>query len=133
MDKRTAIYCRSALANDIEMAAQEATLRAYADEHGHTDIVCCRDNGAAGNTLNRPALNKLTADIKAGEIGAVLVVNVSRIARSFPLYSEWRKLIAEHGTALIAIDGGEHAPIGRYGRMRGVPEGITVREIICEI
>jgi DNA invertase Pin-like site-specific DNA recombinase len=64
------------------MARQEKQLRAYADGHGCADIVCYRDNGANGNKLDRPALNKLTADIIAGEIGAVLVVNISRIARN---------------------------------------------------
>jgi DNA invertase Pin-like site-specific DNA recombinase len=91
-------------------SAQEATLRAYADEHGHTEIVRYRDNRANGLTLNRPALNELTAAVKAGEIGAVLVVNLSRIARNFMLVSEWRSLADGCGTALVSIGGGENAP-----------------------
>jgi hypothetical protein len=110
MDKRTAIYCRAAHADIGAMAAQEATLRAYADEHGHTEIVRYRDNRANGLTLNRPALNELTAAVKAGEIGAVLVVNLSRIARNFMLVSEWRSLADGCGTALVSIGGGENAP-----------------------
>jgi DNA invertase Pin-like site-specific DNA recombinase len=98
---KTAIYCRTALADDGKIAAQEARLRAYANEHGYTNAVCYRDNGAAGNTLSRPAMAALMADIKAGEIGAVLATDISRIARAYPLATEWHKLIRAHGTELV--------------------------------
>jgi DNA invertase Pin-like site-specific DNA recombinase len=44
-------------------------------------------------------MNRLVADIKAGEIGAVLAPDISRIARAFPLSTQWRKLLNEHGVA----------------------------------
>jgi hypothetical protein len=108
--RKTAIYCRVALADKGKIAAQEARLRAYADEHGHADIVPYIDNGAAGTTLSRPAMNELTADIRAGKIGAVLAVNLSRIARTFSLMSEWRELTREHGIAFVTLaEGGRSA------------------------
>jgi hypothetical protein len=106
--RKTAIYCRTARADAAAIAAQEARLRAYADEHGYVDVIPYRDNGAAGNTLDRPAMNKLTADIKAGEIGAVLAVDAARIARTLTLMSEWRDLLDRHGVAFVAlVDGGQ--------------------------
>jgi hypothetical protein len=36
--RKTAIYCRTACADAGAIAAQEARLRAYADEHGHADV-----------------------------------------------------------------------------------------------
>jgi DNA invertase Pin-like site-specific DNA recombinase len=99
--RKTAIYCRTALADDGKIVAQEARLRAYAHEHGYADIVCHRDNGAAGNTLSRPAMAALMADINAGEIGAVLATDISRIARTRELAMEWHKLIRAHGTELV--------------------------------
>jgi hypothetical protein len=144
--RKTAIYCRTALADEGKIAAQERLLRAYAEEHGHADVILCRDCGAAGNTLDRPALNRLTAAIKAGEIGAVFVADASRIARNFALVSEWLKILRRYNAKLIAVkDGtavpfteltysrvgdyllpniilserkGDYPPIGRYGRMR---------------
>jgi hypothetical protein len=144
--RKTAIYCRTALEDDIKIAAQKRLLRAYAEEHDYTDIILYRDCGAAGNTLDRPALNRLTSDIATGEISAVLVTNTSRIARNFTLVSEWLEILDKHEVALIAAqDGaevshteltyrrvgdyllpnivlseqpGEHPPLGRYGRMR---------------
>jgi hypothetical protein len=143
--RKTAIYCRAALSNDIAIAQQEKQLREYAKEHGCAEPICFRDNGFPGNTLNRPALNRLTAAVKAGEIGAVLVTNISRIARNFPLYAEWSAILGEHGTKLITSQDGETEsrpaltytlvgdyllpnialsdppdapPLGRYARMR---------------
>jgi hypothetical protein len=103
--RTTAIYYRTALADDGKIAAQERLLRAYAEEHDHADVSPYRDCGAAGNTLERPALNRLTADIEAGEISAVLVADTSRIARNFMLVSEWMKILNRCGAKLIAVKG----------------------------
>jgi hypothetical protein len=143
--RKTAIYCRAALANDIAVARQEKQLREYAKEHGHAETVSFRDNGFSGNTLARPALNELTSRIKAGEIGAVLVTDISRIARNFTLYAEWSAILEKRGAKLIVPQGGEAEsrpeltytlvgdyllpdialsdppgapPLGRYARMR---------------
>jgi DNA invertase Pin-like site-specific DNA recombinase len=105
--RKTAIYCRTARADADAIAAQEARLRAYAYENGHADVIPYRDSGAAGNSLDRPAMNALTADIRAGKIGAVLVTDISRIARTLPLVSEWRKLLFEHGVKLVIPTSGE--------------------------
>jgi hypothetical protein len=99
--RKTAIYCRAALTDELAMARQEKQLRAYAEECGYGNIVPYRDNGALGTTLDRPALTGLTQDIKAGEIDAVLVTNISRIARTLPLVSEWRDMLREHGVSLV--------------------------------
>jgi hypothetical protein len=105
--RKTAIYCRVALADKGKIAAQEARLRAYADEHSHNDIVCYADDGTAGTTLDRTAMNALTADIKAGKIGAVLAVNLSRIARALVPMLEWHRLTREHGIAFVTLADGE--------------------------
>jgi hypothetical protein len=99
--RKTAIYCRAALADELATARQERFLRAYAEESGYGNIVPYRDNGALGTTLDRPAMNRLTADVKAGEIGAVLAADVSRIARTLTLVSEWRDLLREYGVTLV--------------------------------
>jgi DNA invertase Pin-like site-specific DNA recombinase len=105
--RKTALYCRAARTNDIAVARQEKQLREYAKANGHAETISFRDNRFPGNTLDRPALNELTSRIKAGEIGAVLVTNISRIARNFPLYAEWSAIPDEHGTKPIAPQDGE--------------------------
>jgi DNA invertase Pin-like site-specific DNA recombinase len=111
--RKTAIYRRSALVNDIAAARRDKHLSEYVKLHGHAETVCFRDSGSSGNTLDRPALNDLASRIKAGEIGTVLVTNISRIARNFRLYAEWSAILGEHGAKLIAPQGGarrKHGP-----------------------
>ena len=52
-------------------------------------------------------MNSLMADIRAGEIGTVLAMDISRIARTYPLAMEWRKLLYEHGVAFVTLAEGE--------------------------
>jgi hypothetical protein len=148
MNRKTAIYCRSALYNEIAAARQEAQCREYARTLGiaDADIVVYRDCGANGVTLDRPAMNALTADIKAGNIGTIITQDTARVARNFTLVSEWRELLRSHGVKLVMLaednaferdngleyqlvgdyllpllalsDPPDAPPLGRYGRMR---------------
>jgi hypothetical protein len=114
MGKRlTAAYCRTATADEIAMKAQERRIREYADKHGYDgETAFYRDCGLSGATLDRPALNALTADIRAGKIGTVIAADVARIARNFALASEWIDLSDKYGVALVTLAGGEIAPGG---------------------
>jgi hypothetical protein len=145
--KNTAIYCRSALYDEIAVARQEAQCREYAHTLDIADagIAVYRDCGTSGATLDRPAMNALTADIKAGNIGTVITRDTARVARSFALVSEWRELLRSHGVKLVTLadsvcdeigrgltyspvgdyllplltlsDPPDAPPLGRYGRM----------------
>jgi DNA invertase Pin-like site-specific DNA recombinase len=72
--KRTAIYCRVASGHPDDrdkITAQERKLLDYVIENGCAEPTVYRDICENGLTLNRPAMNALTADIRAGEIGTV--------------------------------------------------------------
>jgi hypothetical protein len=58
-----------------------------------------------GNSLDQSAMNALTADIRDWKIGAVLVTDISGIARRLPLVSEWLKPLFEHGVTIIPSNG----------------------------
>ena len=88
-EKKTALYLRSAREDDEAIKAQEATLRAFADEKGYGNIEIYADNGHSGDDMSRPAFNKLNADIETGSIGAVIVQDVSRINRGGPDTMKW--------------------------------------------
>jgi DNA invertase Pin-like site-specific DNA recombinase len=106
MNKRkTAIYCRSAIFDEIAVARQERQCREYAHRLGieEADIAVYRDCGAVGATLDRPAMNALTADIKAGTIGTVITRDAARVARNFALVSEWRELLRAHGVKFVTL------------------------------
>jgi hypothetical protein len=118
--RKTAIYCRTALADDGKIATQEARLRACANEYGYADVICYRDSGAVGNTLDRPAMSALAADIRAGEIGTVLTADISRIARTYLLVTEWRGLADEYGVTLVTLaDIEQSATVGLTYRLIG--------------
>jgi hypothetical protein len=101
--RKTAIYCRTVCADADTITAQEMRHGTYADEHCCADIIPYTDHGAAGNTLDRPAMNRLTAGIKAGKIGAVFTVNPGRIARTHLPILKWTRLIRKHGVTFITL------------------------------
>jgi len=103
-NKQTALYCRTAQYSDIGIEAQQQNLRSYAKEHGYTDLVMYTDNGVSGLTLDRPAFNKLQADIGAGLIGTVLVKSCSRIGRNSIEVTQWVWDITEKGIDIISLN-----------------------------
>jgi DNA invertase Pin-like site-specific DNA recombinase len=106
-DKKTALYCRVALKDGEAVRNQVERLRRFAEEHGYPHPVCYIDNGVSGTTLNRPAMNRLIADIQAGAIKAVLVTNASRLARGYLPFSELLRLLEGTDIQCIAVDAGE--------------------------
>jgi hypothetical protein len=122
MKRKTAIYCRSALYDEIAVARQEVQCREYAHALGidGADIAVYRDCGESGATIGRPAMNALTAEIEAGNVGAVLASDMARIARNFALMSEWRELLRAYGVKLVTLTDGEigngltYSPVGDY-------------------
>jgi hypothetical protein len=103
-------YCRTAAAGEIAMRAQERQIREYAKKRGYGGLTFYRDCNKSGLTLDRPAMNALTADIKAGKIGVVIAADIARIARNFALFSEWLDLLTEYGVALVTLADGEYRP-----------------------
>jgi hypothetical protein len=51
----------------------------------------------------------LTADIKAGRVGAVITADIVRIAQNYALFSEWLDLMDEYGVAFVTLADGEIA------------------------
>ena len=75
--------------NQIEL------LLCYANKQGLDSFILYADVGKNGNTLDRPALNRLKEDIEAGRIGKLIVFNTSRIARNYILcgeFIEWAQM-----------------------------------------
>jgi hypothetical protein len=107
--KLTAAYCRTATADEWAIAEQERGIRKYASRHGYGEPAFYRDCGQSGATLDRPAMNTLTADIRAGKVGVVIAANTARIARNLAPFSEWLDLTGEYGVAFVTLADGEIA------------------------
>jgi DNA invertase Pin-like site-specific DNA recombinase len=84
--KQAVAYCRVACAKQSDPSAevqrQEQMVRRYADARG---LIICEtylDAGVSGGTLERPALQSLLADCRAGKIGTVITQDLERLSRN---------------------------------------------------
>jgi site-specific DNA recombinase len=61
--------------------AQECTTRRYAERRGLMLTSIYTDAGVSGCTLERPALQQLIADSRAGKIGTIITRDADRLSR----------------------------------------------------
>lgn len=106
-----ALYCRVACADDLTIAMQESQLIRFTESAGYESGEfnvhrIYHDNGESGLTLDRPAMNELTADIRAGRVDAVIIKDTSRISRNHLLTTEWMRLLKKHGVRLVSVTEG---------------------------
>ena len=61
------------------------------------------DGGFSGGTTDRPALQELFADIRAGGIDCVVVYKVDRLSRSLLDFAQIIGLFDEHGVSFVSV------------------------------
>ena len=88
---RCAIYTRKSSEEGLQqefnsLRAQREACEAFINSQRHEGWVCLRaaydDGGFSGATLDRPALQRLLADIAAGRVDTVVVYNIDRLTWS---------------------------------------------------
>jgi site-specific DNA recombinase len=89
--KRCAIYTRKSSEEGLEqefnsLAAQREACEAFIRSQRNEGWVLARtrydDGGFSGGTIERPALQRLLADLRAGRIDIIVVYKVDRLTRS---------------------------------------------------
>lgn len=80
--KTAAIYVRTSTADRQDPAGQESELRALVEKRGWKVFKVYRDHGFSGAKANRPALDQMWADCRAGRISVVCVWALDRFGRS---------------------------------------------------
>ena len=90
---RCAIYTRKSSEEGLEqefnsLQAQREACEAFIDSQRHEGWICLRasydDGGFSGATMDRPALQRLLADITAGRVDTVVVYKIDHpLARRF--------------------------------------------------
>jgi len=118
-NKRAAVYCRLAQADDEAMALQKERALRYAAELGYLNPIVYADNGVSGLTFDRPAFSAMNADIVAGKIGAVIVLSSSRIGRNLVETSSWIGKTKRKGVTLKAWDGSLESQLRAFTGWRG--------------
>jgi site-specific DNA recombinase len=109
---RCAIYTRKSTEYNLELAfnsldAQREACEAYIKSQAHEGwrlILGRYDDGAfSGASLDRPALQQLLADVRAGKIDIVLVYKVDRLTRSLADFAKLIELFDAHGVSLVSV------------------------------
>src|SRR5438552_266335 len=105
---RVAIYTRAATRSqepgDDALARQERACRAYAAEHGYLvdEADVYREVFTGVELWERPQLTRLRDSVRRGEVGAVIVYTIDRLARD-PVHLGVVLSEAEHAGVTVAF------------------------------
>jgi DNA invertase Pin-like site-specific DNA recombinase len=100
------LYTRQSVSEGTEtlsLTSQADALARYATEHGWRIVGEVRDAGEKGWDETRPGLAEVIARCAAGGIDAVLVWELSRLARSLRLQENTLHQLAEYGTVVVSL------------------------------
>src|ERR1700746_522186 len=109
---RCAIYTRvsteSGLDQDFNsLDAQYDAAQAYIRSQAHAGWTLIRarydDGGYSGGSTDRPALQRLLADVKAGKIDVIVVYKVDRLTRSLADFAKLVELFDGHGVSFVSV------------------------------
>ena len=101
---RCAIYTRVSTDHGLEqdfnsLDAQHDAAQAYIRSQAHAGWALIRtrydDGGYSGGSTDRPALQRLLADVKAGKIDVIVVYKVDRLTRSLADFAKLVELFDE--------------------------------------
>src|SRR5436190_16212998 len=110
--KRCAIYTRKSSEEGLEqefnsLAAQRDACEAYIRSQQHEGWVLARtrydDGGFSGGKLERPGLQRLLAEIRAGHIEIVVVYKVDRLTRSLADFARLVEIFDAEGVSFVSV------------------------------
>jgi site-specific DNA recombinase len=109
---RCAIYTRKSTEEGLDqdfnsLDAQREAAEAYIRSQAHAGWTCLPerydDGGYSGSNLDRPALQRMLADIRAGQIDCVLTHRVDRLSRSLLDFAKLMELFEQHQVAFVSV------------------------------
>ena len=106
------IYCR--LSNDdlregesVSIENQKLLLQQYVKDRGWNLVDTYCDDGYSGTNFDRPGVQRLIADAKAGRINVILVKDLSRFGRNYIEFGQYTDyLFPSIGCRFIALNNG---------------------------
>ena len=110
--KRCAIYTRKSSEEGLEqefnsLAAQREACEAYIRSQQHEGWLLARnrydDGGFSGGNLERPAAQRLLADIRAGRVDIVVVYKVDRLTRSLADFARLVELFDAQRVSFVSV------------------------------
>ncbi len=109
---RCAIYTRKSTEAGLEqefnsLDAQREAAEAFIKSQAHEGWTCLPkaydDGGFTGGNLDRPALQRLIADIEAGLVDCVVVYKVDRLSRSLLDFARLMERFDKHKVAFVSV------------------------------
>jgi site-specific DNA recombinase len=110
--KRCAIYTRKSSEEGLEqefnsLQAQSEACEAYISSQRHEGWVLARirydDGGFSGGNIERPALQRLLADIRGGRIDIIVVYKVDRLTRSLADFARLVEIFDAQGASFVSV------------------------------
>jgi DNA invertase Pin-like site-specific DNA recombinase len=109
---RCAIYTRKSSEEGLEqefnsLQAQREACEAFITSQRHEGWVCLPkaygDGGFSGATMERPALQRLLADITAGRVDIVVVYKIDRLTRSLTDFAKIVEIFDARGASFVSV------------------------------
>ena len=106
----TALYPRLSHEDELQgesnsISNQKRILETFAKQNGFTNLRWYTDDGYSGANFQRPGFQAMLADIEAGNLGTVIVKDMSRLGRNYlqvGFYTEM--LFPQKGVRFIAVN-----------------------------
>ena len=109
---RCAIYTRKSTEEGLDQEfnslnaqreAAEAFVRSQRHEGWELLATPYDDGGFTGGNMERPALQRLIADISRGAVNCVVVYKVDRLSRSLLDFARMMELFDRHGVSFVSV------------------------------
>ena len=109
---RCAIYTRKSSEEGLEqefnsLQAQREACEAFIESQRHEGWMCQRaaydDGGFSGATMDRPALQQLLADVKAGRVDTIVVYKIDRLTRSLADFAKIVEILDARGASFVSV------------------------------
>src|SRR5215813_1069207 len=109
---RCAIYTRKSSEEGLEqefnsLQAQREACEAFIKSQRHEGWVCLTkgydDGGFSGATIDRPALQRLLADITAGRVDTVVVYKIDRLTRSLADFAKIVEILDARNASFVSV------------------------------
>ncbi|MEL6686336.1 MAG: recombinase family protein [Pseudomonadota bacterium] len=111
-ERRCAVYTRKSSEEGLELQfnslhaqreACEAYILSQAGEGWHCLPQAFDDGGVSGGHLERPGLQALIEDVKAGLVDVIIVYKVDRLTRSLADFSKLVEIFDQHDVSFVSV------------------------------
>src|SRR6266478_4157353 len=109
---RCAIYTRKSSEEGLDqefnsLRAQREACEAFIESQRQEGWLCLRaaydDGGFSGATMDRPALQRLLADLTAGRVDTIVVYKIDRLTRSLADFAKIVEILDAKGASFVAV------------------------------